>query len=187
MYGETIQPRPALFGVLMALSACGNAHRPPSAATTPPATNRAPSTLALAAVRDSTVDVDGYYMFVDPAPAWAADLDYLSLTTLWPHPGSDGAHVKLDTVPLTGILNPKRDSTSPPKPGFVFTHARRDGRHLTFLTTTVGSISYDFDGQLLKLADLANGDTVLTGHLRMLRDGKVVAEAEVKFSYFTGD
>lgn len=188
MYGETVQPRPALVGVLMALSACGNAHPPaPPAAAKPPATSQAPSAPAPVEVRDTSIDLDGYYLFIDPVPAWVADLDFLSLTTLWPHAGSDSAHVKLDTVPLTGVLSPVRDSTKPPKPGFVFTQATRDGHHLRFATTTVGSVSYDFDGQLLKLADLANGDTVLTGHLRMLRDGKVVAEADVKFSYFTGD
>ena len=63
--------------------------------------------------------------------------------------------------------------------------------NFTFTTMTRGGVSYSFSGRFLKGGNFAAtwlGDEtpVLEGTLTKFRDGKKLAEAKLKFSYFGG-
>jgi hypothetical protein len=68
-------------------------------------------------------------------------------------------------------------------------NVKRD--NFTFTTMSVRGISYSFSGRFLKGGVFAHGDLddetpVLEGTLTKFRDGKKVAEANLKFVYFGG-
>ncbi|HEX8772946.1 MAG TPA: hypothetical protein VF735_05025 [Pyrinomonadaceae bacterium] len=67
-----------------------------------------------------------------------------------------------------------------------------NGKELTFTTTAVDGISYSFTGTFEKLHDFAvnpppSDEVILKGKLARLRDGKVVIETDVNFTYSAGD
>ena len=100
---------------------------------------------------------------------------------------------------FSGInLNAKR-SRRLPSPGvqlnngttyrFKTLTVKRD--NFTFTTLTVRGVSYSFSGKFLKggvygAGDLDDETPVLEGTLAKFRDGKKVAEANLKFVYFGG-
>jgi hypothetical protein len=139
----------------------------------------------------SKVNLFGYYYLAENVPSWCADIDQLNLFTIDVHfRGGDSTKPEIQPAPLWGFIRLKADSGVRPT-DFRLTDLKLNGRTFAFATQAVDSVSYDFSGAFLKLGDFPNdppnGEIVLAGHLRKLRSGRVLYEADVKFSYFAGD
>ena len=131
------------------------------------------STLALAQTKTARFDPDGSFWIVGQTPNEFSDFSAINLNAKrlrrLPSPGlqtNDGRTFRFKTLTV------KRDT-------FTFTTMSRDG------------VSYNFSGRFLKGGNFAarwSGDEtpVLEGTLTKFRDGKKLAEAKLKFSYFGG-
>jgi len=157
-----------------------------------------------------SANVSGFYYLQDPTPPWAADIEFfqVSSTDLAPlagdtssagarvlHPSSAdsealAAHpdiLQFQATPLWGFVHLKTSPDIMPI-NFEMVKSRVAAGTLTFSTEAVSGVSYDFEGTFLEVPENARyGDTVLVGHLRKLREGRVIGEGQVKLTYSRGE
>jgi len=114
-------------------------------------------------------------------------------------PASD-APAAFKDINLIQVLNPSQ-AQSPPfgylelktrKSKFSLLKPALDGTNLSFKTRAVLGISYEFSGTLPRIEyenpdELSRADVVLSGTLKKIQAGKVIAEGKVAFSWFAGD
>ena len=136
-----------------------------------------------------TVNLGGYYSLDGNVPPWSnIEVVNISWGQLLPAPGAALHDLHLPFI--GGSVRLKVDSGQAAI-DLDFIKASLDGRHFTFATDAHDSLSYDFSGDFLLLGEFPSSRTgpfpVLAGHLRKLKGGVVVAEADVKFTYFAGD
>jgi hypothetical protein len=171
--------------LLAVLLACTSGERPRAAIGADTTARKAATDTS-----DTTVDLAGFYFLTGPVPSWASDIDVVDLT------GLNVTSVPLDTTILSntrsspGFIRLKWDTAGPPPKDFHLTKIVLKGHHFTFVTAAVGSVAYEFDGRFRRLSRLATQDVegvVLSGRLRKLRGGNVVAEGDVQFRYFNGE
>ena len=106
-----------------------------------------------------------------------------------PNEFSDFSAINLNAKKLRRIPAPGYQTNDGKSFRFKSLVVKRD--NFTFTTVAVRGVSYGFTGKFLKGGNFAaawNGDEdpVLEGTLTKFRDGKKVAEAKLKFSYFGG-
>ena len=117
-------------------------------------------------------DPDGTFWIHGDKPANFSEFDSINLNAKRSRHLEPAGVRALDTVHRYKTLIVKRDN-------------------LTFTTLAVRGISYSFSGKFLKGGVYSAGDfddetPVLEGTLTRFRDGKKVAEANLKFTYFGG-
>jgi hypothetical protein len=129
-------------------------------------------------VADSdTVNLGGLYVPVGTVPKWC-DVTYMGIEV-----GNRTIHARS----IRGVL--ALDSTDN-GPHLEFWDGALDGRHFTFTTEQKKSLSYAFSGDFLRFNPSqmeASNAPILVGRLRKRIDGRVVAEADVKFRYIIVD
>jgi hypothetical protein len=106
-----------------------------------------------------------------------------------PNDFSDFGGINLNAKRLRRLPSPGVQSNNGSTYRFKTLTVKRD--NFTFTTVTVRGVSYSFAGKFLKGGVYAAGDLddetpVLEGTLTKFRDGKKVAEANLKFVYFGG-
>ena len=115
------------------------------------------------------------------------------------HGTADPAFTNIEVLEIAG--NDEYGwKASPPFFGFIRLNNRAktdykllkpaiDGKQISFKTRSVAGVSYEFDGTFTSL-DFAEKDlrnqTVLSGTLKKLTSGKVMAEAKLDFDYTPG-
>jgi hypothetical protein len=172
----------ALFG-LLALG-CSNASDPANQNSNKPAgTSTATQPTNVADAGSNTTqgaqgDVTGAYFFKDSVPGDFSEIDHLSLATINEHG---------NPAPLNGFIRPKRSSAK----DYRLVSPKLDGKNLTFSTATVDGVGYSFTGAFEKLDNFSanpppNDEVVLRGTLTKMKDGNVVAETKVNFTYSAG-
>lgn len=117
-------------------------------------------------------DPDGTFWIKGDKPADFSEFDSINLNAKRSRRLEAAGVRALDTLHRYKTLIVKRDN-------------------LTFTTIAVRGISYSFSGKFLKggvysAGDLDEETPVLEGTLTRFRDGKKVAEANLKFTYFGG-
>lgn len=148
-------------------------------ATSPAETVAAPAVVAEpSGASAASHDVTGGYFAMAPVPAEFADLDHLSLATI---------DENAAPAPLNGFLRPKEASRA----DYVLENPRIEGLSLTFTTSRVDGIHYEFSGEFSVLgnfpADPPDPEAaVLAGTLTRLRDGKILSSTPVRFQYSAG-
>ncbi len=113
-----------------------------------------------------------------PLPPEFAELEHLSLATI---------DENAAPAPLNGFLRPKQRSAE----DYKLVQPLLDGKQLTFTTTVVDGVHYQFSGAFELLGNFAENPpdyetAVLTGTLSKLRDGQQVAATPVRFRYEAG-
>jgi hypothetical protein len=106
-----------------------------------------------------------------------------------PNEFSDFSAINLNAKKLRRIPAPGYQTNDGKSFRFKTLVVKRD--NFTFTTVVVRGVSYGFTGKFLKGGNFAaawsgDEDPVLEGTLTKFRDGKKVAEAKLKFSYFGG-
>ena len=151
----------------------------PSAATSPAAqTAQNANAAAQPSPEAAQGDVTGAYFASGSLPAEFSEIEHLSLATI----DENGR-----PAPLNGFIRPKRRSAD----DYKLVNPRLAGRDLTFTTAAVGGVSYSFKGTFTTLGNFPENppdaeEVVLRGTLTKLKDGKVVAETPVSFTYSAG-
>jgi len=102
---------------------------------------------------------------------------------------SDFGAINLNAKRLRRLPSPGLQLNNGATYRFKTLNVKRD--NLTFTTMTLRGVSYSFAGKFLKGGVYASGDLdsetpVLEGTLTKFRDGKKVAEANLKLVYFGG-
>ncbi|HKS27197.1 MAG TPA: hypothetical protein VJS44_05230 [Pyrinomonadaceae bacterium] len=123
-------------------------------------------------------DVTGAYFIKGNVPGEFSEIEHLSLATI----DENGK-----PAPLNGFIRPKRRSAQ----DYKLVSPKLNGRSLTFSTATVSGVSYSFTGTFQKLDDFSSNpppsdEVILKGKLTKSRDGNVVAESDVSFTYSAG-
>jgi hypothetical protein len=128
--------------------------------------------------KESQGDVTGAYFPAEDLPSEFSELEHLSLATI----DANG-----NPAPLNGFIRPKRRSAK----DYQLVTPKMDGRNLTFTTTTVGGVGYSFKGTFEKLDNFSanpppSDQVILRGVLTKTKNGQVVSEAPVSFTYSAG-
>jgi hypothetical protein len=128
---------------------------------------------------DDRYDVTGAYFPVSALPAEFAELDHLHLATINEH---------AEPAPLNGFLRPRELSAQ----DYHLVAPRIEGRRLSFTTSRVGGVDYEFTGAFERTTDFAGNppehdEVVLAGTLTKRRNGAVAATTPVSFRYYVGD
>lgn len=153
-----------------------------AAATTPtgqPARNENANAAAQPSPAAAQGDVTGAYFASGNLPAEFSEIEHLSLATI----DENG-----QPAPLNGFIRPKRRSAA----DYRLINPRLAGRELTFTTGAAGGPwSYSFKGTFARLDNFPENppdaeEIVLRGTLTKLKDGSVVAETPVNFTYSAG-
>ena len=149
----------------------------PAATPTPQPTKRADASSEKTGAA-AKGDVTGAYFVKGSLPGDFSEIDHLSLATIDDR-GNPSA--------LNGFIRPKRRSAK----DYQLVSPKLNGKELTFTTTTVDGISYSFTGTFEKLDDFSANpppteEVILRGKLSRLRDGNVVIETNVNFTYSAG-
>ena len=123
-------------------------------------------------------DVTGAYFVEGTLPGEFSEIEHLSLATI-----DDSGN----PAPLNGFIRPKRRAAK----DYRLVSPKLSGKELTFSTTAVDGVSYSFKGTFEKLTDFAanpprSDEVILRGKLRKLRDGNMVTETDVNFTYSAG-
>lgn len=151
----------------------------PSATATPAAQpTRSPETGGAKAGASARGDVTGAYFMAGAVPGDFSDIEHLSLATI---------DDRGNPAPLNGFIRPKRRSAQ----DFKLVNPKLDGRSLTFSTSTVSGVGYSFTGTFEKLDNFSENpppsdEVILRGRLTKTRDGSVVTESDVNFTYSAG-
>jgi len=122
-------------------------------------------------------DVTGYYFFVGKVPKEFENIDWISLASV------DAAGKR---TPLNGFIRLKQLSRGKPV-NYKIVRLTLADQKLTFTTTTIGKIRYQFSGVFLKTSGFQDNETALKGRLIKLRNGREIARVYASFYYFTGD
>ena len=131
------------------------------------------SPLAVPQSKSARFDPDGSFWIVGTPPNEFSDFSAINLNAK-----------KLRRIPPTGLQTNDGKTYR-----FKTLTVKRD--NFTFTTIVLRGVSYSFAGKFLKGGVYAAGDLdsetpVLEGTLTKFRDGKKVAEANLKFVYFGG-
>ena len=123
--------------------------------------------------KSARFDPDGSFWIVGTPPNEFSDFSAINLNAK-----------KLRRIPPSGYQTNDGKSYR-----FKTLVVKRD--NFTFTTVPVRGVSYSFAGKFLKGGNFAaswsgDEDPVLEGTLTKFRDGKKLAEAKLKFSYFGG-
>jgi hypothetical protein len=122
-------------------------------------------------------DVHGFFFFKGRIPAAFRNIDHLNLDI----PGGTG------TPPYYGQIRLK----APAGTDYKLLNPTLDGKHLIFKTKTVRGIRYEFDGMLTRTnfdePQPESNEIVLTGTLKKLRSGRVIATSRVRCTWYLGD
>jgi hypothetical protein len=165
-------------------NATPNANKPaatpvasPSATSTGQANKPAPPSGAETST-NSQGDVTGAYFASNDLPPEFSEIEHLNLATI----DENGK-----AAPLNGFLRPKRRSAK----DYKLVNPKLSGKSLTFTTTTVDGVGYSFTGTFEKLDNFSakpppSDEVILKGTLKKLKDGEVVAETPVSFTYSAG-
>jgi hypothetical protein len=127
-------------------------------------------------------DVFGYFMISGKAPKEFADIDHLNL-------GGSGEYGAGANPPYYGLIRLKGKK----KTDFKLLKPTLEGKNLSFKTEAVKGISYDFTGTLTQTdfstpeSQPQGDEKVLSGTLRKMKAGKMIAESKVAFTWFLGD
>ncbi len=126
-------------------------------------------------------DVFGYFIIHGKAPRGFADIDHLNLAGS----GESGAEAK---PPFYGQIRPTNKAGT----GYNLLKPTIEGKHISFKTKAVKGISYEFDGTLNRTdfggeMQLAADEIVLTGTLKKLKAGKLIAQSKLAFNSELGD
>ena len=102
---------------------------------------------------------------------------------------SDFSGINLNTKRLRRLPSPGLQLNNGTSYRFKTLNVKRD--NFTFTTMSIRGVSYSFAGKFLKGGVYASGilddeTPVLEGTLTKFRDGKKIAEANLKFVYFGG-
>jgi hypothetical protein len=127
-------------------------------------------------------DVFGFFMISGKAPKEFADIDHLDL-------GGNGEYGAGANPPYYGQIRLKDKK----KTDFKLLKPTLKGKNLSFKTQAVKGISYEFTGTLTQ-TDFSTPELqpeatekVLSGTLRKMKAGKMIAESKVEFTWFLGD
>ena len=127
-------------------------------------------------------DVFGFFMISGKAPKEFADIDHINL-------GGSGEYGAGANPPYYGQIRLKDKK----KTDFKLLKPTLEGKNLSFKTEAVNGVSYEFVGTLTQ-TDFSTPETqpqaeekVLSGTLRKLKAGKMIAESKVEFTWFLGD
>jgi hypothetical protein len=122
-------------------------------------------------------DVHGFFFFKGRVPAAFRNIDHLNLDI----PGG------LGTPPYYGQIRLK----APAGTDYKLLPPTLNGKHLSFKTKKVGGASYQFDGTLTRTnfdsPEPSSDEVVLSGTLKKIKGGKVVASSRVRYTWFLGD
>jgi hypothetical protein len=133
-------------------------------------------TATLLPAANRTDDVYGYFFIAGKVPAAFRNIDHLNLEGKYgrdQHPASYG-RIRLKSKVLTD---------------YVLRNAIVDGKNLSFTTRTVRGVSYEFTGTLTITdfhSEPRSDEIVLTGTLKKMQAGKVIAEEKVGFTWENG-
>jgi hypothetical protein len=171
----------ALFGVsILGCSFSSNTSNQNSNTPTPAAPSNAQSNNPASEnkAKESQGDVTGTYFPAEGLPSEFSELEHLSLATI----DANG-----NPAPLNGFIRPKRRSAK----DYQLVAPKMDGRNLTFTTTTVGGVGYSFKGAFEKLDNFSanpppSDQVILRGVLTKTKDGQLVSETPVSFTYSAG-
>lgn len=126
-------------------------------------------------------DVFGYFFISGKVPKAFADIDHINL-------GGSGEYGAQANPPFYGQIRLKdRKRTD-----FKLLKPVLEGRNLSFKTETVRGVSYSFSG-VLTTTDFgsdqqpAADEKVLSGTLKKMKAGKVIAESKLEFTWLLGD
>ena len=132
---------------------------------------------ALTVAGQTETEIFGYYSIENPTRDFA-NISEIHLA------GTYGAQQK---PPVYGLIRLKAKNAR----DFQLLKPTLNGKNLSFSTTSVGGVNYQFTGTFTKLGNFPelqpNGEVLLTGTLTKYRNKKKVASAVVKLSYQTGD
>ena len=122
-------------------------------------------------------DVHGFFFFKGRVPAAFRNIDHLNLDI----PGGS------DTPPYYGQIRLK----APAGTDYKLLKPTLNGKHLAFKTKKVGGVSYEFDGTLTRTnfdaPQPSSEEVVLTGTLKKVKGGKIIASSRVRYTWFLGD
>lgn len=123
-------------------------------------------------------DIFGYFFIKGTVPVAFKNIDHLNLS---------GEYGTTTTPPDYGRIRLNNRA----KTDYLLLKPTLDGKHLTFSTKKVAGVSYEFDGMLTRTnfddPQPESEDVVLTGTLKKMKSGKVLAQAKLSFSWFLGD
>lgn len=130
------------------------------------------------------VDPEGGYFLEAPAPDWTNRIDHLFLAT---------SRTQGDSVvpaPLWGFLRERPTGRGRPIDYRLLRPTLVDST-LTFRTRSVNGVQYRFAGRYLVVGDLKwlrprPAGPVLVGRLGRYRNGRLLNEADVRFTYSAG-
>ena len=127
-------------------------------------------------------DVFGYFIISGKAPKDFTDIDHLNL-------GGSGEYGAGANPPYYGQIRMKDKK----KTDFKLLKPTMTGKNLSFKTEAVNGINYEFTGTLTQ-TDFSTPESqpqadekVLSGTLRKMKAGKLIAESKVEFTWFLGD
>jgi len=138
---------------------------------------------ALARMAQDKVNVfDGFFAPAQGTPAAFKDIHLISVA----NPGHNNSADRTAPYPYGWI-----ELKGARQPRFPLLKPTLEGKNLSFKTRVVRGVSYEFSGTLPKIEyeslDEINSAPVLTGTLKKLQAGKVIAEGKVPFGWFAGD
>jgi hypothetical protein len=189
--GDDFVIKPSLLFVAAAVTVigCGKASDSAPAkkdtvtvATTPPATPPPAAhpvdTGSSGAQSPAGSDVTGAYFAIGNLPAEFSEIDYLALATI---------DENAKPAPLNGFIRPKVLKSE----DYHLVDPKLAGKNLSFTTKSVNGVSYSFTGVFDTLGNFPENPPeyekpVLKGKLVKMKDGKMVAETDVNYSYSAG-
>lgn len=120
--------------------------------------------------------VDGEYHLIGKAPKEFEDFEYLDITTDTYDEKSD----QVKAIPPEGFIFSKKQ--------FKFTHIKINDKKISLVTENRQGISYQFTGTFFGYKETKiyfDEDVYLEGRLIKMRDGKKIAEINVKFTVYS--
>jgi hypothetical protein len=127
-------------------------------------------------------DIHGYFSIKGKVPQGFADIEHINL-------GGNGEYGAKANPPYYGLIRAKKD--------YHLLKPTMDGKNFSFKTKAVAGVSYEFEGAFTRLdfteedkqpVDIGKYDeTVLSGTLKKMKAGKMIAESKVDFSWELGD
>lgn len=131
-------------------------------------------------------DIFGYFYIQGKAPKGFADFDFLQL-------GGNGEYGAGANPPDYGTIMLKERSARIATVNYPLLKPNANGNQFSFKTKTVSGVSYEFGGTFSRLdftevdKQPAGGEVVLSGTLKKMKAGKMVAQSKVDFRWELGD
>jgi hypothetical protein len=127
-------------------------------------------------------DIHGFFIIKGKAPKEFSDIDHLNL-------GGSGEYGAGAKPPYYGQIRLKIRART----DFKLLKPNMNGNNFSFKTKTVGGVSYEFGGTFSRLdftevdKQPAGEEVVLSGTLKKMKAGKMVAQSKVNFRWELGD